>query len=118
MLLLANENIPLKSINILRHAGHDVVSISEETPGISDSEILQRGQSEKRYILTFDRDYGELIYKRRLEVPPGVIYFRFTPVSPEEMGIYFIDLLNLPELDWKGKFTTIERGRIRQRPLP
>jgi len=118
MLLLANENIPLKSINILRHAGHNVVSISEETPGISDSEILRRGQIEQRYILTFDRDYGELIYKRRLEVPPGVIYFRFTPVSPEEMGIYFIDLLKIPELDWKGKFTTIERGRIRQRPLP
>jgi len=42
MLLLANENIPLKSINILRHAGHNVVSIGEETPGFSDSEILRR----------------------------------------------------------------------------
>jgi len=26
--------------------------------------------------------------------------------------------LKIPELDWEGKFTTIERGRIRQRPLP
>jgi hypothetical protein len=36
----------------------------------------------------------------------------------KSINIYFIDLLKIPELDWKGKFTTINRGRIRQRPLP
>ncbi len=64
MQFLANENIPSKSISILRNAGYDVIAIGEESPGISDRDILNRAQIEHRIILTFDRDYGELIYKR------------------------------------------------------
>ncbi len=118
MQFLANENIPSKSISILRNAGYDVIAIGEESPGISDRDILNRAQIEHRIILTFDRDYGELIYKRRLMIPAGVVYFRFIPISPEETGSYFVDQLKTPELKWEGKFTIIERGRIRQRPLP
>lgn len=42
MRFLANENFPLPSVRLLREAGHDVVSISEETPGITDSQVLSR----------------------------------------------------------------------------
>ena len=56
MRFLANENFPLPSVRLLREAGHDVVSISEETPGITDSQVLSRAVSEQRIILTFDRD--------------------------------------------------------------
>ena len=73
MQFLANENIPSKSISILRNAGYDVIAIGEESPGISDRDILNRAQIEHRIILTFDRDYGELIYKKRLMIPAGVV---------------------------------------------
>lgn len=62
MRFLANENFPLPSVRLLRSAGHDVLSITEESPGISDDRILTRAVAEERIILTFDRDYGELIY--------------------------------------------------------
>lgn len=62
MRFLANENFPLPSVRLLRSAGHDVLSITEESPGISDDRILARAVAEERIILTFDRDYGELIY--------------------------------------------------------
>ena len=65
MRFLANENFPLPSVRLLREAGHDVVSISEETPGITDSQVLSRAVSEQRIILTFDRDYGVMIYRPR-----------------------------------------------------
>jgi predicted nuclease of predicted toxin-antitoxin system len=118
MQLLANENFPLKSVLMLRNAGHDIVSITEDSPGIKDSQVLKRAVLEKRIILTFDRDYGELIYKKRLPIPAGVIYFRFDPVTPEETAEYLLDLFRIEGLHWKGEFTTVERGRIRQRPLP
>ena len=35
-MFLANENIPLKSIKILREKGYDVKAVIEEFPGISD----------------------------------------------------------------------------------
>ena len=40
MRFLANENFPLPSVHLLRQAGHDVVSITEESPGITDDRIL------------------------------------------------------------------------------
>ena len=53
MQFLANENIPSKSISILRNAGYDVIAFGEESPGISDRDILNRAQIEHRIILTF-----------------------------------------------------------------
>ena len=43
-------------------------------------------EREKRVILTFDRDYGELLFRHRLGRPRGVIYFRYDPATPEEPG--------------------------------
>jgi predicted nuclease of predicted toxin-antitoxin system len=53
MQFLANENFPLLSIKILRGAGHDIISVLEDTPGAKDIEVLSRAQRETRIILTF-----------------------------------------------------------------
>lgn len=64
MRLLANENFPTSSVDLLRRAQHDVSSIAEESPGIKDDAVLARAVQQERLILTFDRDYGELIFRR------------------------------------------------------
>ncbi|MEH2401036.1 DUF5615 family PIN-like protein [Nostoc sp.] len=81
---MANENFSLPSVWLLRQAGYDVASVTEDSPGIEDTEVLTRAANEQRVILTFDRDYGELIYRLRLPSPTGVIYLRFRPHTPEE----------------------------------
>lgn len=63
MKFLANENFPLPSINVLRSEGYDILNIAEVCPGISDVEVVQKAISENRAILTFDKDYGEIIFK-------------------------------------------------------
>ena len=40
MIFLANENIPLNSIKVLRENGFEVKSIGELHPGISDKEVI------------------------------------------------------------------------------
>jgi predicted nuclease of predicted toxin-antitoxin system len=114
---VANENFPLFSVRLLRNAGHNVASIIEETPGATDSDILKRAQREKRIILTFDRDYGELIYRHRTFFAEGVVYFRFDPSTPEEPAKILLKALEEGKVLLLGKFTIIERGRIRQRAL-
>ncbi len=118
MQFLANENVPLQAIHHLRQAGYNVVAITEDSPGIKDEAVLARAVSEQRIVLTFDRDYGELIYKQRLPVPAGVIYFRFVPITPQEPAEYLLNLLTIEGLVLDGKFTTVRRNQIRQRPLP
>lgn len=118
MRFLANENFPLTSVNKLRKAGLDIVSVIEMMAGANDERVLSHAHQEGQVILTFDRDYGELIYRQKLPVPVGVIYFRFTPQTPEEPAEYVLNLLANQKIQLEGKFTVARRERIRQRPLP
>ncbi|BAZ13209.1 hypothetical protein NIES4071_50480 [Calothrix sp. NIES-4071] len=103
---------------MLRQAGYDIASITEDSLGIEDTEVLSRAVEEERFILTFDRDYGELIYRLRLPSPRGVIYLRFRPQSPEEPAIIIFNLLQTEGLLFEDRFTVVDRDQIRQRPLP
>jgi len=118
MRFLANENFPLRSVHRLREAGHDIEAVIEDSPGVKDREVLARAASEHRIALTFDRDYGELIHRRRLSVPTGVVYFCFAPATPEEPAEHLLKLVAISSLSLQGEFTVVERGRVRQRPLP
>jgi len=118
MKLLANENYPIASVKYLREKGYDITSIAELSPGDSDPEVLSRAVEENRIIITFDRDYGELIYRLKLPTPPGVIYLRFIPKNPLEPAEYLQTLIESKDIRLEGKFTVGERRQIRQRPLP
>jgi predicted nuclease of predicted toxin-antitoxin system len=118
MRFLANENFPLQSVRLLRQADLEIASITEDSPGIEDSEVLARAADEQLVILTFDRDYGELIYRLRMRSPRGVIYLRFRPHTPEEPASILLNLLQTEGLQFEEWFTVVERDQIRQRPLP
>ncbi|HEY7213077.1 MAG TPA: DUF5615 family PIN-like protein [Thermoanaerobaculia bacterium] len=118
MRFLANENFPLGSVRKLRTAGHDVSAIVEVEAGAKDPAVLGRAASENRILLTFDRDYGELIYRRNLPAPPGVIYLRLVPSTPGEAADAILSLLLVEGLELQRRYTVVERQRVRQRPLP
>lgn len=114
---MLNENIPLFSVHRLREAGLDVVSISEEFPGITDQQVMTRAKNEGRIIVTFDSDYGELIYRQQLPVPLGIIYLRFIPDYPEEPAELLLELFKNDEIQLEKRFTVANRNQIRQRKL-
>lgn len=116
MKFLANENFPLAGISLFREADYDIAAVIEETPGAKDDEILARANREKRIIVTFDRDYGELIYKLKMPSPASVIFFRFHPSTPTEPAEYLLALL-YKGVQFEQKFTVVERDGLRQRPL-
>ena len=118
MRFIADENFPLPSVRLLVAAGHDIVAVALESPGVSDETVLDQTVRERRVLLTFDRDYGSLLYERGSQPPAGIVYFRFAPSSPEEPAEYLIALLERPELSLSTMFTVAERDRVRQRPLP
>lgn len=114
MKLLANENFPYLSIHYLRSKGFDVLSIGMDNPSIKDAEIMTIAIEENRTILTFDRDYGELIFKLNYKPPMGVVYLRLNKFSPIEPGIIIESLLN-SGFDVSNALTVIDEQGIRQR---
>lgn len=118
MRFLANENIPLASVTSLRNAGYEVLSASEIMTGAIDEYLLSYARQNNLIIIMFDRDYGELIYRKGLPSPLGVLYLRFDPQSPTEAASFILRLLERPEIILENKFTTARCHQIRQRPLP
>lgn len=118
MRLLANENFPAPSVVLLRATEHDVVSIAEVDPAALDPSVIERAVREDRFILTLDRDYGDLIFRQRVPSPPGVIYLRFIPVSPEEPAEIVRQLLSQAGITLEGRFTVVSRREVRQRDFP
>ena len=116
--LLADENVPRASVHSLRAAGLDVVSVTGRIPGASDSAVLELARSENRLLLTFDSDFGELIYRRGHAAPAGVVFLRFVPANPEETADVVRNLLAHTEIVLDGRFTVVTRDQVRQRVLP
>jgi predicted nuclease of predicted toxin-antitoxin system len=115
--LLADENIPLASVALLRNNGYDVLAISEHAPGIADVDILRLAREQDRVLVTFDRDFGELVYRDLAPVPPAIIYLRLPPSTPEEPGRTIAALLADGEVQIAGRFSVVTPDGIRQRAL-
>jgi predicted nuclease of predicted toxin-antitoxin system len=114
-MFLANENFPRPSILFLREHGYNVLSIQEAHQGISDNEVMLIAKEQNLIILTFDRDYGELIFRYAIENPPSVVYFRSKGDGPLFVGQILHDLLLSNQIDISAAFTVIDKSSIRQR---
>lgn len=117
MRFLADENIPLATVTVLRQQGHDVVWIHTDAPGSSDQEILVRAQAEERIILTFDKDFGKLAFRYGLTANSGIILFRIPFSSPGSITSIVTTAI-ATRSDWSSLFTVVETDRVRIRALP
>lgn len=115
MKLLANENFPYKSIYYLKEKGYDVLSIGMDNPSITDSEVMTIAINEERIIMTFDRDYGELIFHHNYKPEKGVIYLRLDEYQPQEPGVIIEEIINNKEIDLTRALTVVDKNGMRQR---
>lgn len=112
---LANENFPFPSIKRLRECHFSVKSIAEEMPGISDEEVITIAQKENLVILTFDRDYGEIIFKYGMQSPPGVVFFRYIGNDPIFAANCLIEAIFHDNVVFANSFTVIDEHHKRQK---
>ncbi len=114
-MFLANENFPVPSIELIRNNNYHILSIQETAPGISDEEVLQIACNYNYIILTFDKDYGELIFRYRITNPPAVVFFREKGQYPLFAGEILLRNLQSGSINFEHAFTVIEVQNIRQR---
>ncbi len=117
MRLLANENFPGDAIEALRNDGHDVLWIRTAAPGSDDRAVLARAQTERRILLTFDKDFGELAFRAKLPSSSGIVLFRISAPSAAHVARVVVSILGSRE-DWAGHFSVVDDRRIRMSRLP
>ncbi len=112
----ANENIEAEVVAFLRAAGHDVTYGAEVDPRAMDEEVLARATSERRILITCDKDFGELCY-RRGQPASGVILIRGRDVTASGR-IRLLESLFKSGIPMEpGLFIVVGDQGIRRRPL-
>lgn len=76
MKILADENFDRSIVEWLRAEGHDVLYAAEAMPAASDDELWSQASESGRFLLTYDRHFGEKAIFEPLDVP-GALLVRF-----------------------------------------
>lgn len=77
MNLVADESVDSGIIRQLRRIGINVISISENSSGIKDKEVLKIADENQCLLITEDKDFGELAYRLKL-VHKGILLIRLS----------------------------------------
>ena len=112
--LLLDENMPRSVAEGLAATGHDVLTVATTAPGIDDRAVLALAREGQRWLLTFDADFGELVFHKDAAAPPAIFYFRIHPIVASE--VLSLALRALRE-DADACFTVVTREGTRRRPF-
>ena len=93
--------------------GHDVLSAVEKNPRATDEEIMAVAMAERRILVTEDKDFGELVFVRRL---PHPCIIRFVGMTVAEKVTAMPELIDQhAEAMGKGALIVVTPRRVRIR---
>ena len=119
MRFLADMCVDLRIVEWLRSRGHDVTHLGEEgLHRLSDREIFTKAGGERRTILTFDLDFGE-IAASAADQGIGIIVFRLrnTRTAHVIARLDVVLTVSASALE-QGSIVVVEESRHRVRYLP
>ena len=116
MLILADENFPLPTVETMRSDGHDVLWVRTSCPGLKDAALLELAEAEARLVLTLDKDFWQIALQRREPLwRSGVILLRVHPAVPETITPMVQRALSA-EREWRGYMSIVTMDSIQMIP--
>ncbi|WP_367363282.1 DUF5615 family PIN-like protein [Mesotoga sp.] len=114
--LLADENIDQRLVSSLRLAGISVYSVAELSPGITDEEVMKLSENLGALILTDDKDFGEIVFRKQRSCP-GIVLLRLIGVDYSHKADQVIQVIDKCGSEMTGKFVVITEETVRMRKL-
>jgi predicted nuclease of predicted toxin-antitoxin system len=103
-------------VAFLRFGGQDVLYVAEAAAGFSDENVIALALREKRLLLTEDKDFGDLVFRREYAVP-GVVLMRIGLENPALKTMRLEAAIKRYGEGLFGRYTMINDGRFRSRRL-
>jgi predicted nuclease of predicted toxin-antitoxin system len=116
MRFLADESCDFAVVRGLRETGKDVLAVAETVPGAADETVLDLAVTEKRVLLTEDKDFGRWIYAHR-RATAGVILLRYPATARRAMPVAVVRLVERHGERLAGCFVVVQPGRLRMSRL-
>ena len=114
MLLLVDLSAGQAITEALRRLGNDVLDVRDRDPRMSDVDILSWAVSERRLVVTMDKDFGALIY-RSGHPHAGVLLLRLEAASATEKVRVVEAIFDQFADQLIGRFAVFQDGRLRIR---
>jgi len=114
---LADESCDFAVVRAMRASGHDVVAITEQSPGTPDRDVIDLARRDDRILLTEDKDFGQLVFAA-LAGAAGVILIRYPAVARANLATKVVWLAENLGDRLKAAFVTLFPGRVRVSHLP
>jgi predicted nuclease of predicted toxin-antitoxin system len=83
MNLVLDENIDRPIYDQLSRDGHIIWYIFDVFKGLSDDKVLELANSNKALLITLDKDFGDLIFQRKL-ISSGILLLRIAGLPNSE----------------------------------
>jgi predicted nuclease of predicted toxin-antitoxin system len=116
MRIIVDESVDYIITKDLRDNGFDISAIIDESPGISDEEIINKVNQEKAIILTADKDFGELTFKMH-KTNEGIILIRLSGIDNQEKSKIVVNNIKKYSDKVSNSFCVISPNNIRIRKL-
>lgn len=90
--------------------------VGEAVSGLSDEDVVALAIRERRLLLTEDKDFGDLVFRRKRTIP-GVVLVRISSETPNLKSTCLAAAIERYGEGLLGRYTVIEEGRFRSRRL-
>ena len=114
MRYLADESVERQIVDALRQAGYEVDYVAETAPGADDPDVLARANREASVLITGDKDFGELVY-RRGQQNAGVVLLRLSGLTQQRKATIAIKVFASHAADFAAAFSVVTESGVRVR---
>lgn len=115
MEFIVDESTGTAVVEYLRTLGHDVLAVAEVMPQANDQDIMARAVSEGRILVTNDKDFGELVF-RKGQAHHGVMLLRLRDENPGNRVRVAGTILKQYADRLAGQFIVATEAGVRIRP--
>ncbi len=84
--------------------------------GLSDLDVIALAAHEKRLLLTEDKDFGDLVFRRGHPVP-GIVLMRVGSENAQLQALQLVAAIKQYGERLFGQYVVVEEARFRARPL-
>ena len=96
----------------LREQGYDVYSVYDQARGLDDDALIRMSISERRVLITSDKDFGEKVY-REGSLHSGVVLLRLDDQSAKAKIAAIERLLAMYPHRIDGSFAVVRERQVR-----
>jgi len=113
--IVADESVDVAIVTLLRKAGYEVAFIAEHNPGWPDHLVLEFAFSTDAFLITEDKDFGELTYRLR-KPNHGILLVRLPALTGLSKAIPVLEAVQNYESALTMAFSVLDGRKLRIKP--